>query len=238
CTSNKACIRNKCVDPCPGSCGQSATCSVLNHVPTCTCFSGFIGDPFVKCEPAPPPKPVQFEDPCNPSPCGANAQCSNGICTCVALYHAIVEQRPCHPSPCGPNSQCREINGQAVCSCIPSYIGTPPSCRPECVINSECPLNEACINAKCRDPCPGSCGQNAKCSVRNHVPICTCPNRYDGNPFIQCRPIIEVPPQKDPVNPCHPSPCGSNSECRAVGDSPSCSCLIGFIGAPPYCRPE
>lgn len=75
---------------------------------------------------------------------------------------AIVVQRPCYPSPCGPNSQCREINGQGVCSCIQGFIGSPPSCRPECVINSECPLNEACINQKCIDPCPGSCGQSGE----------------------------------------------------------------------------
>lgn len=77
---------------------------------------------------------------------------------------AIVVQRPCHPSPCGPNSQCREINGQGVCSCIQGYIGSPPSCRPECVINSECPSNEACINQKCGDPCPGACGQSGELS--------------------------------------------------------------------------
>lgn len=88
---------------------------------------------------------------------------------CILIGHwlffallAIVVQRPCHPSPCGQNSQCREINGQAVCSCIQGYIGSPPSCRPECVINSECPLNEACINQKCIDPCPGSCGQSGE----------------------------------------------------------------------------
>lgn len=83
-------------------------------------------------------------------------------------------QRPCHPSPCGPNSQCREINGQGVCSCIQGYIGSPPSCRPECVINSECPLNEACINQKCIDPCPGSCGQSGEFRVdisKQSVPI-------------------------------------------------------------------
>lgn len=80
---------------------------------------------------------------------------------------AIIVQRPCHPSPCGPNSQCREINGQGVCSCVRGYIGSPPSCRPECVINSECPLNEACINQKCVDPCPGSCGQSGESSSWN-----------------------------------------------------------------------
>lgn len=49
CSSNKACIRNKCTDPCPGTCGQNAMCHVINHLPTCTCLSGFTGDPFRYC---------------------------------------------------------------------------------------------------------------------------------------------------------------------------------------------
>lgn len=40
------------------------------------------------------------------------------------------------------------------------------------------------------------------------------------------------------TNPCVPSPCGANAECRVVGDAPSCSCLAGYLGSPPYCKPE
>lgn len=93
---------------------------------------------------------------------------------------------PCHPTPCGPNSQCRTINEQAVCSCLPNYMGSPPQCRPECVVSSECPLDKACTNQKCLDPCPNTCGILALCSVRNHNPICACPAGYSGDPFSQC----------------------------------------------------
>lgn len=150
---------------------------------------------------------------------------------------APVASNPCNPGPCGPNSQCREINGQAVCSCVPSYIGSPPLCRPECVLSSECPINQACSNQKCRDPCPGTCGINARCEVVSHNPICSCPPQFSGDPFIRCTPIVI---EQTPVvtNPCDPSPCGPNSRCREIGDSPSCSCLEGFIGSPPNCRPE
>lgn len=101
-------------------------------------------------------------------------------------------QNPCSPSPCGPNSQCKEVNGQAVCSCVPGFIGSPPSCRPECVSSSECPLNEACLNQKCINPCLGTCGVAANCQVVNHNPICTCPKRYTGDPFIRCLPMREI----------------------------------------------
>lgn len=94
---------------------------------------------------------------------------------------------PCQPSPCGSNSQCRVINQQAVCSCLPDFIGAPPSCRPECVTSSECTLNTACLQQKCRDPCPGSCGLNAECNVISHNPMCRCLPQYEGNPFIACQ---------------------------------------------------
>lgn len=102
-----------------------------------------------------------------------------------------VQVNPCSPSPCGPNSQCRELNDQAVCSCLLGYLGSPPSCRPECVVNSDCNLDEACTNQKCRDPCPGTCGNNALCHVKNHNPICSCRPAYTGNPFTSCTPIGE-----------------------------------------------
>lgn len=54
CPSNKACIREKCIDPCPGSCGFRALCNVVNHTPICTCPAGFTGDAFTSCQPVPP----------------------------------------------------------------------------------------------------------------------------------------------------------------------------------------
>lgn len=96
--------------------------------------------------------------------------------------------QPCSPSPCGPNSQCREVNGQAVCTCLPGFISTPPTCRPECVVSSECALNEACINQHCTDPCPGTCGLGALCNVINHNPICSCRPPFVGDPFTRCYP--------------------------------------------------
>jgi len=42
---------------------------------------------------------------------------------------------------------------------------------------------------KCSDPCIGTCGQGANCDVVNHIPICSCPTKYSGDPFTICRPI-------------------------------------------------
>lgn len=104
----------------------------------------------------------------------------------IYVISAMKPQSPCEPTPCGPNSVCQQINMQAVCSCLPNYVGLPPSCRPECVVNSECDTSKACINQRCDDPCPNTCGLKAHCLVRNHNPICTCPADMTGDPFTQC----------------------------------------------------
>lgn len=95
----------------------------------------------------------------------------------------------CASSPCGLYAECRNVGGAPSCACKSSYIGSPPNCRPECTINSECPSNQACINEICRDPCPGACGLNAICTVFKHVAQCGCLGQYTGDPFTQCQPI-------------------------------------------------
>lgn len=72
CSPAQACINNKCVDPCPGICGVNAICDVSNHIPSCLCQEGYIGDAFVSCRKA---IEVIPQDLCNPSPCGSNALC-------------------------------------------------------------------------------------------------------------------------------------------------------------------
>lgn len=93
---------------------------------------------------------------------------------------------PCEPSYCGPNSICHVSHSQAVCSCKQNFVGTPPNCRPECVVSAECNPNLACIAQKCADPCPGTCGLHARCTVVNHNPICSCPPNTVGDPFVRC----------------------------------------------------
>lgn len=134
-------------------------CQVLNHRPSCSCAPGYTGDPYTRCYKPSPITPI------------------------------VKPINPCQPSPCGQNSECKVINESPACSCLPTFIGLPPNCRPECSINSECPANRACMNQKCVDPCPGSCGINTQCTVINHTPSCTCDAQYSGDPFQGCSPI-------------------------------------------------
>ena len=227
CPSNKACQNMHCVDPCPGICGVNAICSVLNHIPTCTCYEGYIGDPFTACR----RKPIPIEP--------------------------VIADDPCDPNPCGPYSNPPKVIGDRCnCTCLPEMIGSPPNCRPECIINADCPTDKACINRKCQDPCPGLCGINAKCEVLNRIPICICNTGFIGDPFAQCyRPssklfrkntecslifgFIATPRPIEVVQPCNPSPCGINAECSENRGAASCRCILDYVGNPYVeCKPE
>lgn len=51
CRGDRACINERCVDPCRGACGMQTTCTVTNHQPNCRCVEGYEGDPFALCSP-------------------------------------------------------------------------------------------------------------------------------------------------------------------------------------------
>lgn len=117
------------------------------------------------------------------------------MCANRVFYYLVpveLPKDPCNPSPCGPNAQCSTHGSVGSCTCFPNYFGDAyAGCRPECVQNSDCPRTKACLNRKCGDPCPGSCGVNANCRVINHSPECTCKPGYTGNPLHACKEHIE-----------------------------------------------
>lgn len=51
CGPTEACIHKICINPCTAAnpCAISAHCEVTNHKAFCTCPSGLVGDPFVRC---------------------------------------------------------------------------------------------------------------------------------------------------------------------------------------------
>ena len=183
CLLDKTCIRNKCQDSCPGTCGQNTMCQVINHLPTCTCIPGYSGNPFQYCS--------LIQDQC---------KLIVGICyqsitdlqvlikNTLLLFPLVIQDLndPCNLSPCGPNSQCHNNNSLAICSCLPTFVGSPPICRPECTVSSECQVNLACINQKCVDPCQGICGIGAQCRTIFHSPHCSCNPGQTGDPFVKC----------------------------------------------------
>ncbi|XP_043198340.1 neurogenic locus notch homolog protein 1-like isoform X1 [Amphibalanus amphitrite] len=171
-------------------------------------------------------------DPCHPSPCGPNTECS--------INH----------------------RGVGVCRCLPGYFPKPDTvtgCGPQCTSDSECPgYRFICRNQKCVDPCQAGnpCGINAECNVVNRAVRCTCPPGYEGSPYSRCSlasitarasgPIYRgshsntvyrtrnaiVSPPAPPSDPCSGTVCGPNAECDAVNGRAVCSCPAGYQGNP------
>ena len=206
----------------PSPCGRNTICTVNHlGQALCTCLPGMLGNPLnpegckpecVRQDDCPQNLAcinTQCQDPC-PGSCGISGQCSverhNPICTCPPGFvgnpfdRCVLDKGPpprpdpCNPSPCGRNTLCTLLDGGAVCECMSeNYIGNPlVGCKPECILNTECPSTQACINQKCLDPCPGTCGLNAECRVALHRAVCTCLKGYEGDPFRQCYPLSKL----------------------------------------------
>ncbi|XP_046465435.1 neurogenic locus notch homolog protein 3 isoform X1 [Neodiprion pinetum] len=250
CLGSRACLNNKCIDPCPGFCGLNAECHTRDHVPTCTCLARYTGDPYTSCRIADP------QAACKPSPCGLNTKCEviNEVprCTCLPGYqgsplsgcrHECESDAECsnhlacssnfkceNPCQCGDGANCEVINHRPKCTCPNNWLGSPyVACRPECTYHSDCPQSKpACLNQKCANPCEGVCGINANCQLRDITPICSCPKDMTGDPFVSCRPF-------EPLDLCQPNPCGINAVCTPGHDNtgkerPVCTCPTGYIG--------
>lgn len=249
--------------PCvPSPCGHNTKCTVTRNRAVCSCIPAYLGDPKTGCRPECTTNsdcPTQqacinsrCASPCAASICGENAECRvydhTATCECInghngnAYVHCQAisipktpQSNPCIPSPCGPNNVCNVFGNVAICDpCFGSEAVNNPLCRPECVSNSDCAFDKACLGSRCRDPCPGSCGHNAVCTVQSHRAECRCPPGLFGNPFASC----QTEGRDQPVS-CSDVQCGPNTECRKQGNALSCVCLKGFFGNPLIgCAPE
>ncbi|GFG35532.1 hypothetical protein Cfor_09648, partial [Coptotermes formosanus] len=259
-------------NPClPNPCGPNALCSVSpqGH-PMCLCPEGMSGDPTSPSGCGGPECRTDDDcsyklaciaykcrDPC-PGSCGIGASCRvekhHPVCTCnhgltgnplVRCYPLQVPppSDPCHPSPCAANAYCEVLGGRAVCTCMEGYEGDPSvSCHPECVLNTDCPLDKACLDRKCIDPCFSGavCGLKAICLVRDHTATCACPEGHTGDAFIQCIPRPPVQVDRNITRPCAPSPCDPGFHCNVYGGQVAmcdpCSGPSGIYNL--LCRPE
>lgn len=238
CSNDKACVANKCMNPCLQSniCSQNAQCRVQNHRPLCVCNEGFAGNAHISC----------FRIGCqSDSECPNNKACINEECI-----------NPCTYTKCGENTNCSPEYHKGRCYCKDEYFGNPlVKCLPRgCRSNDECDYNLACVNSQCRDPC--DCGQGAECRVNNHIAHCQCPDGYEGNPRTACiQRKIEYKPKcsqdedcstklacisAECKNPCSLRDyCGKNSNCKVIDTLPVrtmiCECLPGFINSENGC---
>lgn len=76
-------------------------------------------------------------DPCNPSPCGFNAQCRDGICTCLNEYHGD-PYFGCKPE-CVTNMDCPIDKVCSANKCVNPCPGTCASTA-QCNVYSHIPI--------------------------------------------------------------------------------------------------
>lgn len=167
CSSSLACIENRCKDPCTQltsgrACGANALCRVDDHQPICSCPKDHTGHPFEGC------RLFTKADLCEPNPCGTRATCTPG-------HDQAGNDRPVCTCPHG-------FIGDALVSCTPGECTQPNHCR-----STETCYRNRCVNA-CRHDGKSVCGVDANCRVRNtpHVPVCSCPVGFQGNPLTAC----------------------------------------------------
>lgn len=241
CPSDKKCLNTQCVDPCvyDSQCSPRAECKAKNHMAVCKCPPGLEGNPYIDCRPQYVPE-CEFDTDCPSQLACIDSHCKN---PCNVL-------EPCHyPSTCEvvPSAPVRTM----ICVCPDGYISSGSgTCKPTkpvfdiggCTVDGDCASDKACINGICRDPC--NCGLNAECRIKDHKPVCSCAQGYDGNPQLECVRIgcasdSECSGQHTCVNrQCVPvcasdgSTCALNAECYGINHRPRCECLPGFSGNP------
>lgn len=118
CTTNQdcpfhlTCINERCQDPC--NCAPGAQCRVDNHISTCKCLPGRVGDPYVGCtlvDTKPTPQCTVDAD------CPSKLACLNSVC-----------KNPCiETRPCGAHAVCSVVDSlplrTLVCTCEPGFVG-------------------------------------------------------------------------------------------------------------------
>lgn len=129
-----------------------------------------------------------------------------------------------------------------------------------CTLDTDCPSAQACISGQCKDPCwlRHHCGERALCHTMAHVPKCSCPECFVGQPEVACEPdpACTTGPSTEPSrvitcredsdcdeqmacdkaqglchDPCsrEAAVCEAHKVCEVRKHKPTCICKYGFI---------
>jgi len=147
-------------DPCdPSPCGPGTTCTPNRD-----------GNPICQCLPGLVPQPDTITG-CGPE-CEVDPDCRyRGDFICSSERRCVERPDPCDPNPCGPGAVCEGGS----CSCPAGTVGSGQTgcLAGECLTDPECPLDKACEERWCQDPClSGTCSATDFCRVMTHRPIC------------------------------------------------------------------
>uniref|UniRef100_A0A2M4DS15 Putative nidogen n=1 Tax=Anopheles darlingi TaxID=43151 RepID=A0A2M4DS15_ANODA len=197
CPESAACIGGRCVDPCANACGINSQCTVINRTPVCSCKAKFV-----------PGATGSARDGCvrQSTGCLSDLDCNGDVCHGGQCLVACRNGKDCSAGercvnsvcavPCSDHSQCGERQ-----ACIAGGV-----CAIGCRSSKDCGGSEACIDFKCVDPCESAgtaCGPNALCQSADHVPRCSCPAGFEGNPVPE-QGCVRVPGNCESSEQCAP----------------------------------
>ena len=177
---------HKCVNVCLYTeCGKNALCKTHKHKAQCFCQSSFNGDPYDLIHGCHIPV---ISNLCqNDFDCKYNYKClptRSGIYDCIDV---------CTTVQCGPNSKCQIRNHDAICECLPGYVGSANDLTIGCIKQDrdECNEDIDCINGsdvckalnngvkKCFNACQFiTCGTGSLCVAVEHRAYCDCMEDY------------------------------------------------------------
>ena len=256
CPEYEACRRRdnglrNCTSVCENvRCGPNAHCVGRNHVSSCECLPGYIGDAAHGCQK--PPQHLCDKD----GECQVDKKClltKDGIRDCVDV---------CYNVRCPSGTICTAIDHRPECVCLTGYTrlanDTDGRCAPNlCHSNHDCRDEYSCLSNQngildCINVCEGiRCGSNAQCVGKDHQPFCACKEGFEGNPgdiSIGCRPkdlcatdtdcsSVEVcrlnaTGVKHCVHGCEEEICGPNTRCTVSNHFVICTCVEGYTGQP------
>lgn len=244
CPTDKRCENTHCINPClyENVCSPRAECKTSNHLAVCRCPDGLFGNPYIDCRPE-----VSVE-------CKIDTDCPHKLaCIDSKCQDPCIVLAPCQlPSRCEVVSPTASPMKTMLCICPEGYVSSGSgTCKPTevlrdiggCITDSDCSADTACINNVCRNPC--TCGENAECRIKDHKPVCSCRQGFDGNPEIYCSAIgcrsdDECSLQhkcenKQCIKACTTDTCAPNADCVAVQHRALCQCKHGYSGDPNFC---
>ena len=187
----------------------NAVCRNTNPGYKCECPPGFTGNGNIACE------ATEVRTLCKTNfDCTNNAECQAGQCVCRQGFTAAgtlcldVDECRSDPQVCGANAVCVNTPGSFSCSCLPSFVGSPPSS----------PCSEPCVGVKC--------SQHAFCKAQDKEAYCECEPGWTYDPTNIAAGCVDV-------NECgQPGTCGDNSICTNLPGSHLCQCKPGYTGNP------
>ncbi|CAL4155880.1 unnamed protein product [Meganyctiphanes norvegica] len=139
-------------------------------------------------------------------------------------------------------------NHTATCTCHDSLNGNPYAYESDsgchnCINDSHCRFDEACVGHTCNDVCSSLCVGMAICTSQNHAAACTCRSSLVGNPYAHkvdsgchnCVNDSHCPNDKHCrdnhcLDPCVDYYCNTtnNATCNVINHEPYCLCPGGY----------